>query len=422
MFTLFLARRFFRPHLTEAEQTAHRGASVPAVRIATAGIAVGLAVMLITVCVVKGFQREVSGKIAGFASHIEVIDQRSYSSPEAYPLVTDTSVVNEVKRAPGVAHVQRVSEKMGIIKTADDFAGICLKGVSQSDYDLRFLRSCIVKGRLPELTDARASGAIVISQLQADKLHLDVGSRVYCYFFERTIKQRVLRVAAIYRTNMHQYDRTFCITDLYTVGRLNSWAPDQSSGLEVHLSDASLLPEAERWLNHKFNGRTDREGHAYTVVGMDENPRSASVLSWLRLLDFNIAVILVIMICVAGFTMVSGLLILILERTSTIGTLKALGASNASVRHTFLWYAAMIIGRGMIIGNALGLGIVAAQQHFRFVHLDPASYYVDAAPVEINWLWILGINAVTLLITMLALIIPSYLASSVQPAKAIRFD
>lgn len=422
MFTLFLAKRFFRPKFSDDESKNHRGASVPAIRIATAGIAVGLAVMLITVCVVKGFQREVSNKIIGFASHLELVDERSFASAESYPLVTDADVVNVVKKAPGVVHVQRISEKMGIFKTENDFAGMCLKGVSAKDYDLMFLRSCVTKGKLPDFSDERSSNSIVISQQQADKLHLGIGDKVYCYFFERTIKQRVFKVAAIYNTNMHQYDKTFVLTDLFTVNRLNSWDADQSSGLEVRLSSMDQVLPTHLWLKQAFQGKKDRNGNAYSVINVYENPRSASVLSWLRLLDFNIIVILVIMICVAGFTMVSGLLILILERTSTIGVLKALGASNSRIRHTFLWYAAFIISRGMLFGNAIGLGIIALQAKFHFVHLDPSSYYVDAAPVEVNWLWIAGINAVTLMLTMLALIIPSYLASSVQPAKAIQFD
>ena len=206
------------------------------------------------------------------------------------------------------------------------------------------------------------------------------------------------------------------------MNRLNNWLTDQSSGLEVRLSSMDLIPEAHRYLNAHLGARQDRNGNTYASTNIYENFRTSSVLSWLRLLDFNILVILVIMICVSGFTMISGLLILILERTTTIGVLKALGASNTTVRHTFLWYAALIILRGMVWGNVLGLGLAALQEKFGLFHLDPSSYYVDTVPVEFNWIWIAGINIVTLIITLLALIIPSYLVSTVQPAKAIQFD
>ena len=357
MLTLFLAKRFFKPRYSESEARQRRGASSSAIGIATAGVAVGLAVMLITICVVKGFQNEVRNTIVGFASHIEIMDPRSYATPEAYPLVTSPQMVNEVKKAPGVVHVQRVSEKMGIFKTENDFMGICLKGVASSDYDLSFLQRHIVEGKMPDLRDDRASNRIVISRLVANKLGLKVGSKVYSYFFERTIKQRLFKVAAIYDTHMQQFDNTFVITDLYTVNRLNNWLTDQSSGLEVRLSSMDLIPEAHRYLNAHLGARQDRNGNTYASTNIYENFRTSSVLSWLRLLDFNILVILVIMICVSGFTMISGLLILILERTTTIGVLKALGASNTTVRHTFLWYAALIILRAWCGAMCSGLGL-----------------------------------------------------------------
>ena len=410
------------PRLSEEEAKAHGGASVPAVRIAIAGIAVGLAVMIVTLCVVKGFQREVSNKIIGFASHIELLDQRAFGSPESYPVVTDECVVNTVKHTEGVTHVQRFSEKMGIVKTDDDFMGVCLKGVAASDYDLDFLKRCVVEGKMPEWSASRSSNEIAISRLQAEKLHLKLGDKVNSYFFSNTIKQRVFRVAAIYDTQMHQFDKTFIITDLYTVNRLNNWEANQNSGLEIRVKDMDSITPTHIRLKRAFTNRKDAFGGEYSLLNIYENPRTASVLSWLNLLDFNILVILVIMLCVAGIGMISGLLILILERTSTIGLLKALGATNRRIRRTFLWYAFFIVGKGLIWGNVIGLAVIGLQAKFHVFHLDPASYYVDTVPVEMNILWILGINLLTLVITMLALIVPSFLVSKVQPAKAIQFD
>ena len=417
MFTFFLARRFFRANGSESGQRA----STPAIRIATAGIAVGLAVMIVSVCVVKGFQHQVSDKLTGFASHLSILDIHSFGSPETYPVVTDSALIQKVRQAPGVVKVQRVSQKMGIFKTQNDFSGVSLKGVAQ-DYDLSFMRQCLVEGKMPDFRDDRASNSIVVSRMLADKLGLKVGDRIYSYFFSQTIKQRRFTVAAIYDTHLKQFDNAFVLTDLYTVNKLNGWQTDQSSGLEVQLASFDFLPAAQQWLAKHIGGHRDRMQRTYSVVSIRENPQTASVLSWLGLLDFIVMVILIIMVCVAGFTMISGLLILILERTATIGVLKALGATNARVRHTFLWFAAFIVGRGMLIGNLIGLGLMYVQWQWQPVRLNPNTYYIDAVPVELNLWWLLALNAATLCITMLALVLPSLLVSRVQPAKAIQFD
>lgn len=419
-FSFFLAKRFFSQPSAESEDG--RKASGPATRIATAGIAVGLAVMIVAVCVVRGFQREVSEKLIGFAAHIEIIDVHSFASPESYPLVTDSTLIASVEKVHGVEHVQRFSQKMGIFKTEDHFAGISLKGVSSSDYDLGFMRSQLLEGEIPEFRDDSASNAVVISRSLAEDLGLKVGDRVFSYFFEHTVKQRRFRVAGIYDTHMRQFDKTYVLTDLYTVNRLNSWLPDQSSGLEVRLSSMEDLDFSQACLEALLADKFDRNHRAYTPLSIRETPHTAQVLSWLDLLDFNVVVILVIMICVAGFTMISGLLILILERTTTIGLLKALGAGNLRIRHTFLWFAAFIVGRGLLIGNALGLGIVAIQGFWKPIHLNPETYYVDTVPVEVNAWWIVGINLASLIFTMAALVLPSHLVSRIEPAKAIRFD
>ena len=217
MLSLFLAKRFFK----ETGRRGQRRASTPAIRIATAGIAVGLAVMIVSVCVVKGFQQQVSDKLTGFASHLTILDLGSFSSPETYPIATPQQLVDEVRQAPGVVRVQRVSQKLGIFKTHNDFAGVSLKGVAE-DYDLGFLRSCIVEGRVPQFGSQKGSDSIVVSRTLADKLGLRLGDRVYSYYFAQTIKQRRFTVAAIYDTHLKQFDGNVVWTDLYTVNRLNS--------------------------------------------------------------------------------------------------------------------------------------------------------------------------------------------------------
>lgn len=416
-FPLYIARRFYNGTRHESK----RKASTPAIRVATIGVAVGLAVMIVAVSVVKGFQREVSRKITGFGSHMEVLNTASFQSPEDYPIVTDAALLQKIRNVQGVAHVQRTAQKMGVLKTNTDFAGISLKGVAQ-DYDYAFLRESLIAGQIPDFTDSTATNRIVISADIANNLHLKVGSRVFAYFFEETIKMRRFTVAGIYRTNLKQFDKTFVLTDLFTVGKLNDWSPDQSSSVEITVNDFSQLDPTQRAVARLLNGTTNRNGSPYSCVSIKENPRTASTFSWLELLDFNVWVILVLMLLVAGFTMISGLLILILERTATIGLLKALGATNLSIRHTFLWFASFVVIRGLLLGNLIGIGLVMAQRTWGLASLDPSNYYVDKVPVFLSPTWLFFLNAATLLLTILALIGPSFIITKIQPARAIRFE
>ncbi len=420
MLSLFIAKRFFKNSRRKGDETASK-ASPPALRIATLGIAIGLAVMIVSLCVVQGFQREVSDKLTGFASHLEIIDLSSLSSPETHPIIASDSFIAEVRKAPSVVRVQRFSQKIGIFKTKNDFAGIMLKGVG-SDYDLSFIKRYVVSGRLPLFGSCDTANEIMVSQTIANRLHLKVGDKVYSYYFSNTIKQRRFTVVGIYNTYMKQFDNNVVWADLQTVNQLNRWNANQCSGLELKLKSLDDTELAETFLCKQIMGRKDSNGRTYSLLSYKNNPTTASVVSWLDLLNFNINVILVIMMCVSGFSMISGLLILILERTNSIGILKALGATNRRIRHIFLWYAYFIVTRGLVLGNVIGLGLVLLQKYFHLIRLSAEIYYVPEAPIEINLWWIVGLNVVTLIITMLALITPSYLVSRIQPAQAIQFD
>lgn len=422
MLSLFLAKRFYAGGRTSQEQTTQRRSDGRplAIRIATAGVALGLAVMIVATSVVKGFQQEIMEKLTGFGGHLIVLNDSCFASPQSYPIRTDSATMALIGRTQGVAHVQRVSQKMGILKTDSAYQTICLKGVA-AEYDLSFLRAHLEKGNFP--TGKRTGGEeIVISRQQADALGLDVGSRVMAYFFENTIKMRRFRVTGIYKTNLPQFDNFFVLTDRTTVGKLNHWREDQSSQWEIRLTDPSRMDEVQIALHRELSARGGHDASPYTILSVKEHPHTAGAYAWLEVLDMNVWVILALMLGVAAFTMVSGLLILILERTRTIGILKAMGASNGRLRRTFILYAAMIVVRGLVWGNAVGLGLVLAQRHWGLVHLDPENYYVDSAPVLIDGWWMAGLNVGTLLITVLAMIVPSLLVSHIQPAKAIQFE
>ena len=396
---------------------------MPAVHIATAGVAVGLAVMILSVCLVKGFQGEVAAKLAGFASHIEVLDLNSQPDADNHPITADAALMDVVKKTTQAETVQRVSVKIGVMKTHDDFSGIMLKGIGK-EYDKKFIRSCMVEGKFPDFgSNADAINQIVLSRQIAEMLHLKVGDKVYVYFFTNTIKQRRFEIAGIYETHLQQFDKNFVWTDLQTINQLNDWGEEQCSLLEVKLQNFDDLEERTAKLGDAVTAY--KKTHQITnlsVMSIRDNPRTRPVLSWLELLDLNVMVILVIMLCVAGVTMISGLLILILERTTTIGVLKALGASNRRIRRIFLVYAGHILVRGMVIGNVFAFLLALLQSQFHLVRLDPATYYVDAVPLAYDPAWLIGINLATLLITLLTLVLPAFIVSVVQPAKTIRFD
>lgn len=417
-FPFFLARHFFRGDGNKTRQKA----STPAVTVATLGVAVGLAVMILAVCVVKGFKQEVNRKLTGFASHIEVLNPLYFQSPESAPINVPTGLFEQVSKASGVQHVQRVSQKIGVLKTQSDFKSIVLKGGDER-YDTTFLHTCLVAGRLPRFHGKATNNELLISQRQAKLLDLKVGDGVFAYFFEQTIKMRRFKVVGIYETNLKQFDETFAMTNLATVNQLNGWHEEQCSELEIFTSDfeesEASLGEVAKCIN--LHMATTKSGSMMTLSVKDD-PRVAGTFAWLNLLDFNVWIILILMIAVAGFTMISGLLILILERTSTIGVLKALGAKNTSIRETFLYLASFIILRGLLLGNLLAGLLIVLQRQLGLVRLDPMSYYVDRVPIDIDWLWVIALNVSTLVITILALIIPSYMISHIQPAKSIRFE
>ena len=413
-FPLFIACRIY------GNQEGEKKVSRPAIRIATIGVAIGLAVMIISVCVVLGFKHTIRDKVVGFGSHITVADFMTIHANENTPIVINDSLMNTIKKAPGVDHVQRFAMKQGILKTDSDFLGVMFKGVAE-DFDARFIRQNMNEGQFPAFSSAKSSNKIVISQMMADLLHLKTGDRLFTYFFDQdNVRARRFTIEGIYQTNLTMFDKVIVYTDLYTANHLNGWDDDQCTGAEITLKDFNQLGETYQYIVDHVNRATDRYGATYTSSTIKNS--YPAIFSWLDLLDLNVWIILGLMVCVAGFTMISGLLIIILERTNMIGVLKAIGATNTTIRHTFLWFAVFIIGKGMLIGNLLGLGLVALQRFTGLVRLDPTTYYVSTVPVELNIPLILLINIATLLISVIVLIAPSYLISHIHPAKSMRYD
>lgn len=411
---LFIARRIYSDHGDR------RKVSRPAIRIATAGVAIGLAVMIVTVAVVLGFKHTIRDKAIGFGCHIQVTNFLAIGSSDNYPICIDDSVVKTLKGMEGVRHVQRYAQTQGILKTDDEFLGVSFKGIGP-EYDLTFLRSCTVAGAFPVFSDSTSTNQLALSKMMADKLQVDVGDRLFAYFIDEDgMRTRRFTVCAVYQTNMTRFDELVCFTDLYTVDKLNGWSTDLSSGAEILVDDFDEVEKVEDEIVERVNRHHDKYANVFSSRTILET--YPQIFNWLELLDINVWIILGLMVCLSAITMISGLLIIILERTSMIGVLKALGARNRIIRHTFLWFAAFIISQGLLIGDLIGIGLVLLQKYTGFVRLDPENYYVSQAPVELDLPIIVMLNIATLAISIFVLIAPSFFISHIHPAKSMRYE
>ncbi len=413
-FPLYIAKRIYK------DSGDKKKVSKPALYIATAGVAIGLAVMIVSVCVIFGFKHTIRNKVVGLGSHLTVASYDALHGGEQTPIELTDSMLSIIKNTPGEKHLQRYAITQGILKTDSDFIGVIYKGIA-ADYDTTFIHSSLKSGFIPKFNDKSSGNKILISQSIANKLKAKAGDKIFSYFINgNDIRARKFTVAGVYQTNMSKFDETLCYCDLYSAVKLNGWNESQVSGVEISVADYNAIDQASRYLVKNVNRIEDRNGVMYSSEKIQE--MYPQVFSWLSLLDLNVWIILALMTCVAGITIISGLLIIILERTNMIGVLKALGCRNKSVRHIFMWFAAFIIGRGILIGDAIGIGIVLLQQFTRIVKLDASVYYVDYVPVEINLPVIALINISTLLICLLVFIGPSFLVSHITPAKSMKYE
>ena len=412
-FPLFIAKRIY------SDQGDKRKVSRPAIRIATVGVAIGLAVMIITVSVVLGFKHTIRDKVVGFGGHIQVHNTFFINDADPYSICADDSLMKVFMQQPNVKHAERYAITNGLLKTDQDFLGIAFKGVGP-EFDTTFISQHLIAGTIPHFSDSTSSNQLLMSKMIADKLQLKVGDKVFAYFVaDENVRTRRYAISGIYQTNMTRFDESICLIDLYTANKLNGWTGNTCTGVEVTVNDLDQLKITEEAFISHVNRSMDAQGNTLATQTIYE--AYPQVFIWLELLDVNVWIILALMVCVAGFTMISGLLIIILERTQMIGILKALGERNATIRHTFLWFSVFIIGQGMFWGNLLGIGIVLLQQYTGFVSLDPQIYYVSEAPMELNLPLILLLDIVTLLICVLVLIAPSFLISHIHPAKSMRY-
>jgi len=378
--------------------------------------------MIISVAVVTGFKKEVRNKVIGFGSHIQVINFDSRNSYELSPISSNQPFLQKIKTIDEIKSVQVFATKPGMIKTDESIQGIVLKGVD-SRYNWSFFDKNMIAGRAPELNDSARVNEIIISEQLANLLKLSLNSFAVFYFInENEVNPRMLqlKICGIYRTGLEEFDKLFVIGDIKQIQRINNWKPNEISGFEFEVANFSKIDETEQQIR---NATIDYSEKSKNILRTENITRMyPQIFDWLRILDMNVWVILILMTLVAGFNMISGLLVLILERSRMIGVLKAMGSRNWSIRKIFLYLSFFLTGRGMLWGNLIGILLILFQKYFNIIHLDPVTYYVDFVPINFSLFHLLLLNIGSILITLAMLIIPSLLVSKISPEKTIRFD
>lgn len=394
-------------------------ATPPAVRIAIIGVALGLTVMILAVAVIIGFKKEVREKVIGFGSHIQIANFDNNISYETAPITISDTLLNDLSTYPGIKHLETYATKPGMLKTNEDFQGIVFKGIDV-EFDWSFFKSNLKEGDLPVITADSTSSEVLISRYLSRLLKLNTGDSFITYFMQESIRPRRFHIKGIYDSGFSDYDKYFIIGDIKQVQRINGWEKNQASGIELLVADYDNLDQTSENLYFHLIKQNDREGNMFFTRSIkDLNP---GIFAWLDALDVNVAVILILIVIVAGFTIISGLLIIILERTNMIGLLKAMGQRDSSIRKIFLYISFFMIGKGMIWGNIIGISICIIQHYFKVIPLNPEDYYLDAVPIELSIPMLLLINAGTLFISMTMMLAPSYIIAKIEPSKSIRFE
>lgn len=382
------------------------------VRIAVVGIMLGIAVMLLSIAVVKGFKSEIREKIRGFNGDIELLKYDLNASAENSPFVLNTNSLNTVQKNTNVFSVAPFANKPGIIKTQNEVEGVVFKGIDVN-YNSQYLQAILLSGNLINFkVSLNADKQILISQLLANRLNLKVGDDFLMYFMQESLRKRKFKIVGIYSTDVEDIDKTYVIGSINVVKKINKWQANQVGGFEIRINNFENLETVALQIANLL----PPEIKIMSVVEL-----YPSIFDWLALLDVNTRVILILMLIVATINMISALLIMILERTNMIGLLKAFGQTNWGVRKIFMYNALYLISLGMLLGNIIGLGLGFLQQQTHLLKLDAATYYMSFVPIEINFLDALLINAGTLLVCLLVLLVPSMLVSKILPIKAIAF-
>ncbi len=397
---------------------AKRYVSRSIVRFSSVSIALGLAVMIITVSVVTGFKNKISYKVFGFGSHVQVVNFDSNSSYETVPIVANKKMVEDISKVPYVKHIQSFATKPGIIKTQTEIQGIVLKGIDK-DYDWSFFKENLVEGQIFSIQDT-VSNNILISKYISSLLKLKPGDDIVMYFIQDPPRFRRLKVSGIYETGLEEFDKIFVLADIKHIQKLNNWKSDEITGYEITLTNYRKIDEVHQSAMDLVGLKLNPDGSGLKVTDIKE--KNSQIFDWINLQNMNVWIILALMLLVAGFNMISGLIILILERTNMIGLLKSLGANNRLIAKIFLYQSGFLILKGLIWGNIIGITLCLLQYHFQVIKLDQSSYFLDSVPINLNIFHLLLLNIGTTVLTLVMLTIPSLIISRVTPESSLRFN
>ena len=410
-FEYFIARRI------AAHKDYKSSISAPIIKIAILAISLGMITMLVSVATSVGLQKKIKEKVSAFNGDLIITNFDTNNSDDSQvPISMQQDFYPNFKISDNVSHLQITASKAAVIRTETDFEGIILKGVGP-DYNWSYFKDFLLSGVVPTYDTPQMSNQVLISQYLANRLGLKVGDKALAYFFNKKSstppRTRAFTISGIYNSGFQQFDAQFIIGDIRHIQRLNKWEPDQIGAFELFVKDFDLIEQTNTQVYQAIGSMLDTQ----TIRN-----RFYAIFEWLDLFDFNVALIIVMMIIVAGFNMITALLVLILERTKMIGILKALGSDTWSVRKIFIYNAMYLVGVGLFWGNIIGIGLLLLQQHFDLFALDPKTYYVSQVPVYLHWSYILVLNIGTLVLCFLILLIPSYIISKISPVKAIRFE
>ena len=387
--------------------------------IAIVGIAMGLAVMILAVAILTGFKKQIREKVVGFGSHIQIMNFDSNLSFETAPISDTQKFISKIKQIPGIAHIEVFATKAGIIRTDEDIQGVVLKGIG-SDFDWSYFKSNMVDGSVFTVTDTGRSDKVIISKKISQMLRLKTGDSFSMLFVQDPPRMRKFTISGIYETSLEEFDKMNVFCDIGHIKKLNGWKDDQVSGFEVFINDFDKLNEMTSEVKDAIGYKITEEDTKFKVTNI--RMRYPQIFDWLNFQDINVIIIILLMLIVAGFNMISGLLILILEKTNMIGVLKSLGAEDLTIRRLFLYQAAYLIGKGLFWGNLIGIGLAYLQLKTGVITLDPTSYYIKTVPVNLELTHILLLNAGTMIAIIIMLLVPSQLISRISPVKAIRYD
>jgi lipoprotein-releasing system permease protein len=387
--------------------------------IAIVGIAMGLAVMILAVAILTGFKQQIRQKVVGFGSHIQIMNFDSNISFETTPISDTQTFIPRIKQIPGISHIQVFATKAGIIRTDEDIQGVVLKGIG-SDFDWSYFKSNMVDGSVFSVSDTGRSDKVIISKQISDMLRLKTGDSFAMLFIQDPPRMRKFTISGIYETSLEEFDKMYVFCDIGHIKKLNGWRDDQVSGFEVYIDKFDKLDELTTAVRDAIGYRITEEDTKFKVSNI--RIRYPQIFDWLNFQDINVIIIIMLMLIVAGFNMISGLLILILEKTNMIGVLKSLGAEDLTIRRVFLYQAAYLIGKGLFWGNFIGIGLAYLQQRTGLITLDPSSYYIKTVPVNLQLSHIILLNAGTMAAIIIMLLVPSQLISRITPVKAIKYD